>query len=153
VRRTPHRSWWMFLVLIIAGCGALQLSACGESSSKAAGEKPADVEAIKGSSLKRVLLSAEAVKRLGVETVPVRLRVTGGKRQKVIPYSAVLYTPSGQAFTYTSPESRVYVRQLIRVDRIKAGKAYLKRGPAAGTAVVTVGAPELFGVEYEVEED
>jgi hypothetical protein len=141
-------------VLIVAGFAALQLSACSESSSKAAGEEPASVEAIKGSSLKRVLLSAEAVKRLGIETSKVRVRaVGGGRRQEVIPYSAVLYTPGGQTFSYTSPEPRVFVRQVIRVDHITAGKAYLTRGPRPGTAVVTVGAPELFGVEYEVEED
>ena len=149
MRRTAHSGVWMFLVLAVAGFGALQLSACSESSSKAAGDEPAKVEEVKGSSYKRVVLSAESVKRLGIKTAAVRSQ----RKLEVIPYSAVLYTPNGRTFTYTSPEARVFVRALIRVDHISAGKAYLRSGPPVGTAVVTVGAPELFGVEYEVEED
>jgi len=149
VKRTAHSGVSMFLVLAVAGFGALQLSACSESSSKAAGDEPAKVEEVKGSSYKRVVLSAEAAERLGIETTAVRSQ----RKFDVIPYSAVLYTPNGRTFTYTSPETHVFVRALIRVDHIKGGQAYLRSGPPVGTAVVTVGAPELFGVEYEVEED
>jgi hypothetical protein len=153
VRRTLHSSRWMVLVVVVACFGALALSACGESSSKAASEKPASVEVIKGSTYKRVTLSATAEKRLGIETAPVQVRSVGGKEQKVIPYAAVLYTPAGQPFTYTSPEPRAFVRQLIAVDRITGNRALLSKGPPAGTAVVTVGGSELFGAEYEVEEN
>jgi hypothetical protein len=141
------------LVLIIAG---LQLSACSESSTKAASKaEPSDVEPIKGTSLKRVTLSALSAKRLGVRTAPVRVeRIAGGKRQrKVIPYAAVLYDEHGGTFTYTSPKPLAFVRQRITVDRIKDGQAVLSHGPRTGTAVVTVGAQELHGIEYEVEED
>jgi hypothetical protein len=143
----------MVLVTIVAGFGALALSACGESSSRAAGEKPANVEVIKGSTFKRVTLSVTATKRIGVKTAPVQISLVGGKKQKVIPYAAVLYTPEGQPFAYTSPEPRTFVRQLITVDRIAGNRAFLSKGPPAGTAVVTVGGSELFGVEYEVEEN
>jgi hypothetical protein len=143
----------MVLVVIVAGLGALALSACGESASKAASEKPANVEVIKGSTFKRVTLSATAEKRLGIETARVQQRSAGGKTEKVIPYAAVLYMPAGQPYTYTSPEPRAYVRQLITVDRITGNLAFLSKGPSAGTAVVTVGGPELFGAEYEVEEN
>lgn len=150
---TPHRNRWMVLLAIVAGFGAMALSACGESPSKAAKEKPADVEAIKGSPFKRVTLSATAQKRLGIQTAPVRLTPVRGSNEKVIPYAAVLYTPGGQPFTYTKTGPRSFVRALIRVDRISGNRAFLLKGPPAGTAVVTVGGTELFGVEYEVEED
>ena len=40
------------------------------------------------------------------------------------------------------------------VDRIDGERAILAKGPAPGTAVVTVGATELWGVEYGgIQED
>ena len=41
-------------------------------------------------------------------------------------------------------------RAPITVDRVDGETAYLVKGPAVGTAVVTVGAPELYGAEYGV---
>jgi hypothetical protein len=72
---------------------------------------------------------------------------------KVIPYDAVIYAADGKTFTYTSPKPLNYVRAPITVTDIRGNKAYLSAGPPAGTAVVTVGSQELFGTEYEVEED
>ena len=72
---------------------------------------------------------------------------TGG-----VPFSAVLYDAHGHAFTYTSPKHLVFVRAPIRVASIAGGVATLRSGPPPGTAVVTVGAPELLGTEYGVEE-
>ena len=94
-------------------------------------------------------LSAEAAKRLGIETAAVQ---QDGERTTV-PYGAVVYNADGSTFTYTSPKPRVYVRAPITVLRIAGGQAVLSQGPAAGTAVVTVGSQELYGSEYEVEED
>jgi hypothetical protein len=154
VRSTKHSSKWMVLILVIAGLGALQLSACSESSSDAASTDPSSVEPIKGTNLNRVTLSEQAMERLGIQTGTVRVkRVAGGKERKVIPYASVVYTPNGRTFTYTSPEPRAFVRQFIAVDSIKGRQAILSHGPPVGTAVVTVGSQELFGVEYEVEED
>ena len=39
---------------------------------------------------------------------------------------------------------------MIRID---GDAAMLSSGPPVGTAVVTVGSQELFGTEYDVEED
>jgi hypothetical protein len=71
----------------------------------------------------------------------------------VIPYAAVIYDAEGHAFTYTSPRPLTFVRAPIRVDRTEGRLAFLAKGPPAGTRVVTVGAQELLGVEYGVEED
>jgi hypothetical protein len=147
-----RRNRWIVLVMVIAGFAGLLLSGCSNTSedeADASGD-PATVEPVKGTDLSRVTLTAQAAGRIGIETAPVRRR---GSHKKVIPYSAVLYDADGKTFTYTSPEPRAFVRHSISVDRIDGGQAILSNGPPAGTAVVTVGSQELYGVEYEVEED
>jgi hypothetical protein len=65
----------------------------------------------------------------------------------------VLYDADGRTYTYTSPKPLVFVRHPIRVIRIQGARALLSSGPPAGTRVVTVGSQELYGSEYDVEED
>ncbi len=79
----------------------------------------------------------------------VEVTLFGGPR-KVVPYSAVIYDLHGDTWTYTNPEPLVFVRHRITVDYIERDTAVLLDGPPAGTAVVTVGAAELFGVELGV---
>ena len=38
----------------------------------------------------------------------------------------------------------------VTVDQLQGDTAYLSKGPAVGTLVVTVGAEELLGTEYGV---
>jgi hypothetical protein len=128
---------------------ALAVTACGGSSGGEGGGDPATVRPIKGTDLNQVTLTAQAARRLGIETAEVRQR---GARTSV-PYGAVVYNADGSTFTYTSPKPRVYVRAPITVVRITGAEAILSHGPPAGTAVVTVGSQELYGSEYEVEED
>jgi hypothetical protein len=129
---------------------ALLAAGCGGSEEEAAVE-PATVQTIEGTDLSRVVLTAAAAKRIGVRTAPAR--GAGGKRT-VIPYDAVLYDPNGGTWTYTSPKHLVFVRQDITVDRIDGDRAILSAGPASGTPVVTIGATEIWGVEYGgIEED
>ncbi len=70
--------------------------------------------------------------------------------RKVVPYAAVLYGVNGETWVYSSPEPLVFVRQPILIDYIEGDMAILSEGPEAGTAVVTVGAAELFGTETGV---
>ena len=70
-----------------------------------------------------------------------------------MPYDAVLYDAGGNTFTYTSPKPRVFVRAPITVVATSRRQGGPVRGPPAGTSVVTVGSQELYGSEYEVEED
>jgi hypothetical protein len=144
------------VVLVVAGLAALQLSACSGKSNEAAianDEKPSTLVPIKGTNRSQIELSAKAAKRLGIRTGSIRLERIGGAERKVLPYAAVLYDEKGNAYAYTSPEPLVFVRERVKVDRIAEGEAILSGGPPSGTAVVTVGAPELHGVEYQVEED
>jgi hypothetical protein len=147
---------WIVVVLMVAGLAALQLSACSGKAKEVAvanDEKPATLQPIKGTSRLEVKLSAKAAERLGIRTASIRLARIGGAERKVIPYSAVLYDEHGNTYAYTSPQPRIFVRQRVKVDRIEDSEAILSHGPPSGTAVVSVGAPELHGVEYQVEED
>jgi hypothetical protein len=109
---------------------------------------PAAVEQVPGSELSRVTLTQEATERLGLRTAPVRAAAGTGR---VVPFAAVMYDADGAAWVYTVKAERTYLRAPIVVDRVDGGNAYLSDGPAAGTGVVTVGVPELYGSEYGVE--
>ena len=147
-----HRNRLIALVLIIAG---LLLAACGgqTSASETGDGEPAKVVPVAGTHLNRVILSAKAAERLDIQTAPVQIEANGA-RQPVIPYAAVLYDPNGATWTYTSPRPLVFVRRDISVDYIEGNLAVLLDGPPSGTPVVTVGATELWGIEYGgIEED
>jgi hypothetical protein len=92
-----------------------------------------------------VVLTEEAAKRIDVRTELIRME--GGTR--VMPYDAIVYDKSGTTWAYTPADRPLtYVRQSIEVDSVQGKVVHLKNGPTPGTPVVTVGAAELFGVEY-----
>jgi hypothetical protein len=122
----------------------LLLTACGGSSGSAEeASGPATVELIEGTDISRITLTAKAVERLDIQTTAVEKSGAG----KVIPYSAVLYSPNGETWTYVSSKPMTFLRHAIVVDRIVGNKAYLTKGPAAGAKVATVGVAELYGAE------
>lgn len=139
------------VVVVTIAAGPLRTK---DSAQLAASEvRPGRVEHIDGSNVSRVVLTAEAAKRLNIATQPVRNEPTVGSARKLISYAAVLYEASGNTFAYSNPEPLVYVREPITVDSIQGDQAILSAGPAAGTPVVTVGATELYGTEYGVSGD
>jgi hypothetical protein len=131
------------LVLIAAG---VSLSACSSDAETVSHYEPAKLEPIKGADVKRVTFSAEGAQRVGLQTAAIR----GNGQGKNIPYAAVIYDPEGNTFTYTSPEPLTFVRQEIEIDRVDGDRVVLSDGPPAGTEVVTVGAAEVYGTEFEV---
>lgn len=142
---------WTIPALVIA---CLQLSACRQVAEEEEEEGgSAKVEHLEGAQPTRVTLTEEAARRIDVQTAPVSDAGVGGKPGKVIPYAAVLYDTQGDTWTYISPEPLTYVRHPIKVDHIDGEQAFLSDGPAAGTAVVTVGVAELYGSEVEFEEE
>ena len=143
-----HNDLWIVVVLVIA---SVQLSACAQTAAVTASKvAPAKVERIEGTNLNRLTLIAEASKRLNIQTAPVRDAQVSGVQRKVIPYAAVLYDTQGNTWAYTNPEPLRFVRQSIKIDRIEGDLAVLTDGPPSGTAVVTVGVAELFGIEFGV---
>jgi len=84
--------------------------------------------------------------------VRVRLSLRGGGEEKTIPYSAVIYWIDGGTWAYTRDAPLTFVRVPIDVDYVIGNKvAVLKKGPPVGAQVVTVGAEELLGTEFEIE--
>ena len=82
------------------------------------------------------------------DRVRVELELAGSvATQKVVPYSAVYYDAKGVAWVYVNTRPLAFERQRIVVDRVAGDLAVLADGPAAGTPVVTVGAPLLYGAE------
>jgi hypothetical protein len=114
------------------------------------GHEPATLEDVPGSDAKRVVLTDKAVQRLGIRTAPVRAAAVAGAPRKLVPYSAILYDTSGGTWTYVAAEPEGYVRQQVDVERVDRGDAVLRTGPPVGAAVVSVGAPELYGTEFGV---
>lgn len=94
--------------------------------------------------------------RLKVRPSPgqaVLVRVPLGRPEaspKVVPYSAIIYDTVGETWVFANPEPLVFVRQKVSVDFISADLAVLLDGPPLGTQVVTVGAAELLGAEFEI---
>jgi hypothetical protein len=136
------------LVLIVAG---VSLSACGEASTgydyeTASHHDPAKLEPIKGTDVQRVIFDAVAAKRTGLQTAPIRQNGEG----KIMPYDALILDPEGNTYAYTAPEPRTFVRKEVEVDRVDGDSIVLSDGPPAGTKVVTVGAAEVYGTEFEV---
>jgi hypothetical protein len=149
--------WVLVLVAAVGVVVVGAIAATGGYSETPTGtggqDSPGRVEPINGSDVGRVTLTAEAARRLGITTVPVREEEVAGKWLLVIPYAAVLYDASGETWAFTSPEPLVFVRHQITVESIKDDRVYLSDGPPAGTAVVTVGVAELYGTEVGVGGD
>jgi hypothetical protein len=140
-----RRNRWIVMVaaLIIAG---LQLAACGQAAAPPPKENPAKIE--KGDNgINRVTLTERAAQRLDIQTAPLIEEQIEGAQRKVVPYAAVIYDLEGKTWMYTSPAPLTFVREAITVDRIEGDKVLLADGPPAGTAIVTVGVPELYGAD------
>jgi hypothetical protein len=127
---------------------ALAGSGCAEVTEESAkGYEPARVDPVKGTEdVKRVTLTAEGARRVGLRTAPVRR----SGHDEVVPYHALIYDAEGRTFVYTTTRPLSFVRERVEVDRVVGPRAFLSRGPAAGTRVVTVGAAEVYGTELDV---
>jgi len=140
------------LLACLAAAAGIALAGCAAAAGQT-DPPPASLRAIPGSPVKEVLLTAQAEQRLGIVTQPVRAaagpsRGRGGR--EVILYSAVVYDNDGSTWTYVNTTGRTFVRQPIVINAIQGSEAVLDRGPAVGAPVVTVGAPELLGTEYDI---
>jgi hypothetical protein len=143
----------MGVALLLTGLtlvGCTKTEALGEASDDAA-----KVEQVAGEDFNRVTLTAAATTALGIRTEPVRevrRKIRGGVMTlQVIPYAAVIYDAEGNTSTYVSVGPRSYVRAAITLDHLKDDLAYLRQSVEPTASVVTVGAPELLGVEEGVD--
>ena len=123
-------------VLLVSGCKTTKIE-----------EKyhPAKLEESGEKGIMKVILEPKAAERIGLQTTQIVEQ--GGA--KVVPYGAIMYDTKGETWTFTNPEPYVYVRRKVMVKSIEGDRVILSDGPAAGTAVVTVGATELMGAEHK----
>jgi hypothetical protein len=137
------------ILLLIVIFLAIPLSACAPAATPEEETKPVTLEPITGTDLNRLTLTAEASKRLDIQTAEVG--EADGKM--VVPYASILYEANGNTWVYVNVSPLVYVRQAIVIDSINGDEAILSKGPDSGSTVVTVGAAELYGSESEFEEE
>ena len=145
----------MVLALLLAGVVVLVSSLAARSgpalSESASTETPAgQVEEIDGTDLHKVTLTPQAAQRLGITTGRVGAAQVTGKQRWTIPYSALIYDPSGATWTFVNPQTLVFQRHSVTVETIRGQVVTLSAGPPVGTAVVTKGASELYGAELGV---
>jgi hypothetical protein len=96
----------------------------------------------------QIILTQVGADRIGLRTAPARSARAAAP--VVIPYSAVVYDPSGKTYAFTNPRPLTFVEVPVSIKRIAGDSVYLTRGPKAGASVVTVGAEELYGVQTGV---
>jgi hypothetical protein len=138
-------------VVVLAGCG----------SAAPLPPPPATVTHVPGSAVARLHLTSRAIERLGIATRPVQ--AAGGvagratsrgpaspRGHELIPYSAVIYDTDGSTWTYVNTGAGSYLREPITITGIRGNAAVLSSGPPPGAEVVTVGAAELLGTEYDI---
>ena len=123
-------------------------SACS-SSSDYVYVQPASVQEA-GPDLWQIQLTPSAAERTGIETTEVIVDIVEGAERLVIPYSAVMYHFDGTTWTYTNPSNLTYLRAPIEIESIEGDRAILTAGPPPGVTIVTVGAAELYGVEFGI---
>ncbi|WP_158718972.1 efflux RND transporter permease subunit [Streptomyces globisporus] len=159
-RRLRRRRWAAGLSaagLLLAG-GA-SLSACSDSQLSAASttehseEPPAEIEKVEEGKIPHLTLAEDTVHRIHLTTEPLRQGPLdgAGPPQTLIPLKAVVYDPEGKTFAFTNPKPFVYLRTPVELGRFGEDDAVVKSGLTAGTPVVTVGAAELLGIEYETD--
>lgn len=126
-----------------------QLAAPEAMADSPAPPKPESQAIIKrlGFGISSITLPPKAARRLDIKIDEISEDPSG---RMVTPYSSIIYDLDGDAWVYTVPSPLTFVRAGVVVELVKGGYAYLQEGPPAGTQVVTVGVPELYGAEVGV---
>lgn len=161
--KRPLAAIALLLVLAVAGCGS--------TSSPSIPPSGVIVNAT-STSPGQIILTRLGVERIGLQTSPahavpvpppiVHTKVVAGVKHVIkipaprpastvtVPYSSVVYDPSGRTYVFANIRPLTYVEVPVTVDRISGNSAYLKTGPKSGASVVSVGAEELYGVQTGV---
>jgi len=142
VQRRAAKAAWPIALLALLG------TACGGAVADeyVVENDPGKAVKIPGTHHVQVVLQRSAADRLQIETMPVEQE--GGRL--VVPQRAVFVDTDGQWWVYRQVEPLAFEREKVAITRQAGGRAFFSAGPGAGTEVVTVGVPELYGVEEEV---
>jgi hypothetical protein len=140
------RSYGIAALLVAAG---LALAGC-QASAQGADEPPAEVASVEtpadgGPGI--ITLSEAAEGRLAMDTTPV----AAGPAGLLVPYAALVYDTEGATWVFVRTAPFTYQRALVVTSGKVGDQVALSSGPPVGTEVVTVGAPELVGVETGID--
>ncbi len=147
------RRWAAALLLVggavLAGCAG---SEAGAPAPGADADKPARVEPVAGTAAKKVVLTEQAVTRLGIRTETVSIAAVAGvagatRTRTTVPYSALIYDTAGVTWVFEEVAPRSYLRRQVVVDVIDGETMVMASGPPLAARVVTVGAAMLYGAE------
>ncbi|MGW5779440.1 efflux RND transporter permease subunit [Streptomyces sp. NPDC003863] len=159
-RSRTGRRWAVGLsaagLLLAGGAG---LTACSDSHSSSASaaehseQPPAEIEQVPEGKIPHLTLAEDTAARIHITTEPLRQAPLDGTGppQTLIPLKAVVYDPEGKTFAFTNPKPFVYIRTPVELGKFGKDYAVVKSGLPKGTPVVTVGAAELLGIEYETD--
>lgn len=141
-----YQKIFYFFILVICG---MVLSACGNNLT--AGEKiqPISLEKI-DETRNRLILTERAAQRLDIQTAPVSETMMDEITYLVVPYSTIIYDLTGGVWVYVNLAPLTYQREQVVVETIDGDSVLLSEGPTAGTMVVTIGVPELYGADTGV---
>ena len=108
---------------------------------------PATVEGIADSEVKLVTFTEEGAARVDLATA---IAQPSGP-YTAVPYAALIYDGQGVTWVYTNAKPLTFLRAKVVVDRVEGDVVLLSDGVLPGTAVVTVGATEVYGAELGIE--
>lgn len=143
---------WAVAVLFLV---ALPLTSCDQASNALAQvPKPIKIEHLNSDiDPTRETLTAEAAKRLDIQSAPAAVVVLAGQSRTVIPYAGLLYDTNGNTWIYVNSAPLTFIRHRVIVDHIQGDQVILSDSLLPGTKVVIVGAEELYGSEFEFKEE
>jgi hypothetical protein len=123
---------------IVAGCGGSHTTPI---------QPAAHIYRPPGAKAARIVVTARGARLIGLQTAPAH---RAGGPTVTIPYSALIYDPSGKAYAFVAVGRLAYQQVPVKVAHIDGPVAYLDKGPHAGSQVVSIGAEELYGVQTGV---
>jgi hypothetical protein len=133
---------------LIGLCCTLAVGGCAKVSAPTSTHyKPAALAtATTEAGARQVTLTEEAARRIGLQTEAIRAE---GKLL-VLPSAAVIYDPKGGALVYTATSALTFLRVPVQIVKADAQHVWASSGPKVGTQVVTTGASQVYGAEFEV---
>ena len=138
-----------FVLALLGGAlVALPEARAQNPAAAAAAERPARMEAIGGSNIKKITLTPKAAQRLDIQTGQVRQDASG---RKVVPYAAIVYDKDGTTWVYTNPQALTFIRHIHRRGTHQGRRRRAEGRPCRRRArSATTGAPQLYGAEKGV---
>lgn len=151
VRNPTRRLAVPAAIAIAATVAALGIAGCGRSAEPPAQVGPARLVPTGAGGTPSVVLSQAGAGRIGLTTGQAGLgRLGSYAGMTIVPYSALLYEPDGQAVVYAVTGRLTYTLRFVIVRGINGNDVLVSAGLAPGTQIVTTGGEELLGVQNGV---